>query len=62
MLTIEVIRKKVNEFPADRPVEDLLDELVLLYKIEKGITEADNGEGRDWKDFEKEMELWWKSK
>jgi hypothetical protein len=62
MLTIEDIRKKVNEFPSDRPVEDLLDELVLMYKIQKGIAEADNGEGRNWEDFEKEMELWWKSK
>ncbi len=35
MLTIGEIRNKVNAFPDDKPVEELLDELVLLYKIEK---------------------------
>jgi hypothetical protein len=53
MLTIEAIRTKVNNFPADRPVEELLDELVLLYKIKKGLQSVKEG---------KEMELWLESK
>jgi hypothetical protein len=62
MSTLEKIRKKVNEFPDDRPVDELMDELVLLYKIEKGLQEAENGDGIGWDEFKKEMELWWKSK
>lgn len=37
MLTIAEIRNKVNAFPDDKPVEESIDELVLLYKIEKGL-------------------------
>ena len=62
MLTIADIRDKVNQFPEDKPVEELLDELVLLYKIEKGLKEAEEGKGISLEDFEKEMSLWWKSK
>lgn len=43
-------------------VEDLLDELVLLYKIERGLKEADEGKGLSLSNFNKEMEVWWKSK
>ncbi len=62
MLTVTDIRAKVNAFPEDKPVEELLDELVLLYKIEKGLKEATEGKGIPLNDFNKEMELWWKSK
>ncbi len=62
MLTIETIRTKVNSFPADRPVEELLDELVVLYKIEKGLEAVQNGDVLSLADAEKELELWWKSK
>ncbi len=62
MLTVADIRAKVNAFPEDKPVEDLLDELVILYKIEKGVKEADEGKGISLDNFNKEMEAWWKSK
>lgn len=62
MLTIEAIRSKVNDFPADRPVEELLDELVLLYKIEKGLQAVKDGSVLTLEEAEKEMEQWWKSK
>ncbi len=62
MLTIEDIRKKANEFPEDKPVEELLDQLLLLYKVEKGLKDVENGDLTDWEDFKKEMETWSKSK
>lgn len=62
MLTVADIRNKVNEFPEDKPVEELLDELVLLYKVEKGMKDVQMGKVISLTDFEKEMQLWWKSK
>lgn len=62
MLTVADIRNKVNSFPDDRPIEELLDELVLLYKIEKGLKEADEGKGLSLEEFNKELDVWWKSK
>lgn len=62
MLTIAEIRNKVNGFPDDRPVEELLDELVLLYKIEKGRLEAENGQGLTLDEFNQKLDEWWKSK
>jgi hypothetical protein len=62
MLTIAEIRDKVNEFPDDKPVEELLDELVLLYKIEKGLQQAEEGQGISLHDFNKKLDAWWKLK
>lgn len=62
MLTIEAIRSKVNSFPENRPVEELLDELVLLYKIEKGLQASKEGQVLTLEEAEKEMERWWQSK
>jgi hypothetical protein len=45
MLTLADIRGNVNSFPDDKPVEELLDERVLQYKVEKGLQEADEGKG-----------------
>ena len=62
MLTLQDIRKKVNEFPDDKPVEELLDELMLLYKVEKGLEDIEKGNVTDWEEFKVEMESWSKSK
>lgn len=62
MLTIAEIRNKVNNFPDDKPVEELLDELVLLYKIEKGLQEAEEGKGLSLGEFNEKLDAWWKSK
>lgn len=62
MLAIADIRAKVNAFPEDKPAEELLDELVLFYKVERGLKEAAEGKGTPLNDFNKELALWWKLK
>lgn len=62
MLTIEDIRKKAIAFPDDKPVEELIDEIVLMYKVQQGLKEAAEGKAIPFEDFKSEMELWWKSK
>ena len=44
METKEHILKAIEELPDAASVEDALDRLYLLYKIEKGIKQANNGE------------------
>ncbi|RYZ55649.1 MAG: hypothetical protein EOO14_13000 [Chitinophagaceae bacterium] len=62
MLTLADIRDKVNSFPDDKPVEELLDELVFLYKVEKGLQEAAEGKGLSLEAFNRELDLWRQSK
>ena len=38
------ILKAVEDLPDDAQVEDALDRLYLLYKVERGLRQADRGE------------------
>lgn len=58
MLTVQDIKKKVVDFPDNKPVEELIDEIILLYKIKRGLDDVKNGDVISWQDFEKEMDLW----
>lgn len=62
MLTVQEIKKKVVDFPDNKPVEELIDEIILLYKIKRGLDDVENGNVTSWEDFEKEMDLWLLSK
>lgn len=42
--TKEQILKVIEELPDDAGVEDALDRLYVLYKVERGIEQADRGE------------------
>ncbi len=44
MITKQQILKAIEELPDDARVEDALDQLYLLYKIEKGLEQADRGD------------------
>lgn len=44
METKQQILKAIEELPDDAGVEDALDRLYLLYKIERGLRQADRGE------------------
>jgi hypothetical protein len=44
METKQQILKAIEELPDDARIEDALDRLYLLYKVERGIEQADRGE------------------
>ena len=44
MGTKQQILKVIEDLPDDASVEDAIDRLYLLYKIDKGIRQADRGE------------------
>ena len=58
MLTVQEIKQKVGDFPNDKPVEDLIDEIILMYKVKQGLEDIKNGNVTDWEDFKKEMDQW----
>ncbi len=58
MLTVQDIKNKVVEFPNNKPVEELIDEIILLYKIKRGLDDVKNGDVISLEDFEKEINLW----
>jgi hypothetical protein len=58
MLTVQEIKQKVGDFPNDKPVEELIDEIILMYKVQQGLEDIKSGNVTDWEDFKKEMDQW----
>ena len=44
MPTKEQMLKAIEDLPADATVEDAMERLYLLYKVERGIAQADAGQ------------------
>ncbi len=60
MDTKQQILKAIEELPDDASVEDALDRLYLLYKIERGLRQADGGELISQEEARKRMAKWLK--
>jgi hypothetical protein len=58
MLTIKKIQEKVIAAPKTYSTEKLLNELLLMYKVEKGLKDITKGKEKDWDVFKKEMRSW----
>jgi hypothetical protein len=58
MLTKNKVAALVEHMPDTFSVDDLVERVLLLQKIEQAQKEIENGEGVDWEDFKKEMEQW----
>jgi predicted transcriptional regulator len=58
--TKQQIIKAMEELPDDARVEDALDRLYLLYKVEKGLEQADRGELISQEDVRQRMAKWLK--
>ena len=44
MLTKELIISGINKLPESFTIDDVLDQIVLISKIEKGIEQVENGQ------------------
>jgi len=60
MVTKDKVKELVDRMPEPFSIDDLVDRVLLLKKIEKGRAEIANGEGIDWEDLKKEMDSWLK--
>jgi len=58
MLTKTTVIKTITRFPDNFSIDELVDKMILLEKIEKGIQDADNGRVISEDELEKRMEEW----
>lgn len=60
METKQQILKAIEELPDDASVEDAIDRLYLLYKIDRGLRQADRGELISQEEARQRMAKWLK--
>ena len=60
METKQQILKAIEDLPDDAGVEDALDQLYLLYKVERGLRQADQGELLTPEEVRERMVKWLK--
>ena len=58
MTTKEQMIKVIQELPDDATVEDAMEGLYLLYKIQLGIADADAGKKVSQSEARRQMERW----
>jgi predicted transcriptional regulator len=54
----EKIQKVVSNLPAQARIEDAMERLYLLYKVEKGIKQADAGHTVSHQEAKKRLQKW----
>lgn len=58
MLTKEKVLNAINQLPSEFSVDQAIDELILLEKVEKGLTQSKANEVIADKDLDKELPEW----
>ena len=58
MNTKDKVIKAIQELPPDASIEDAMEKLYLLYKIDRGIKQADAGKKVSQREAKKRMEKW----
>ncbi|MGH7378731.1 MAG: hypothetical protein ACREJ7_00590 [Candidatus Methylomirabilales bacterium] len=60
MPTKKQMIKAIQDLPADATVEDAIERLYLLYKVERGIVQADTGQKVSREEARRRMAQWLK--
>ncbi len=60
MLTKLKIEKQIKDLPEEFSIDDLVEKLILVEKIEKGLEQANNGKVISEDELDKETEQWFK--
>jgi predicted transcriptional regulator len=58
MLTKTNVIKTISKFPDNFSIDEMVDEMILLDKIERGIQDADNGRVISENELDKRIEEW----
>jgi len=58
MSTKEQMLQAIQDLPDDATVEDAMERLYLLYKVERGIAQADSGQKMSQEDARRLMKRW----
>jgi len=60
MITKEKLQEHISKFPDEINIDDLIDRLVFIDKLEKRIQASDNNEVISEEELEKETQQWFK--
>ena len=60
MLTKKKVIESLNNFPDTFTVDELIDKMILIDKIERGNQQSENGETISEIDLDKEIQEWLK--
>jgi hypothetical protein len=60
MLTKKKLQETIDKFPERFTVDELIDKIILLDKIDKGNLQSEKGEIISEEELEKQIERWFK--
>jgi hypothetical protein len=58
MLTKEKLKNQIEDFPEEFTIDELIDRLILIEKIEIGNEQSENGDIISDNELDKEMDTW----
>ena len=58
MITKTKLKEQIDSFPEQISIEDLIERLILLEKIEEGIKQSKNDEVLSEEEFDNELKKW----
>ncbi|HEY3372433.1 MAG TPA: hypothetical protein VGK10_16375 [Prolixibacteraceae bacterium] len=58
MLIKTKVLKAIKQLPDEFSIDEMIDKMILLEKIEIGLTQAEKGEVISHEDLEKEIDKW----
>ena len=60
MLTKQKLKEQIDKFPDKFSIDELVERLILIEKVENGLNQSDRGEIISDADLDKEVEKWFK--
>jgi predicted transcriptional regulator len=60
MLTKSRIKEQIDKLPEEFSLDELIERLILIEKIESGIKQSENGEVISEEEMDNEIEKWFK--
>ena len=58
MITKAKLKEQIDSFPEQFSIDDLIERLILVEKIENGQIQSENGEVLSESEFDKEINKW----
>jgi len=60
MITKTKLKEQIESFPEQFSIDELIERLILVEKIENGIKQSENDEVLDESEFNEEVKKWFK--
>lgn len=60
MLTKTIVKKQLEKLPEEFSLDELVGQLILIQKVEKGLMDSNEGRIISEEELEKEIDKWFK--